>query len=69
MKCTFAGPKTGNSEVEYWERRVVFVVHGLEIHGDPKHASHFTLGDRHGNVQVRELTPCCRHEVAGYVGR
>ena len=39
MKCTVAGPKTGNSEVEYLGRRIVFPENGLEIHGDPKHAA------------------------------
>ena len=39
MNCTFAGPKTGNSEVEYLARRMVFTENGLEIHGDPKHAA------------------------------
>ena len=38
MKCTNAGPKTGKSEVEYLERRIVFTENGLEFQGDPRHA-------------------------------
>ena len=39
MKCTYAGPKTGNDEVEYLGRQIIFTENGLEIHGDPKHAA------------------------------
>ena len=39
MKFTYAGPKTGNNEVEYLERRIDFTDNGLEIHGDPKHSA------------------------------
>ena len=35
MKCTYAGPKTGNSEVEYLGRRIVFTENLLEILGNP----------------------------------
>ena len=38
MKCTYAGPKLGNSEAEYFLWRTVFIENGLEIHGDPTHA-------------------------------
>ena len=39
MKCKYAGPETGNNEVEYLGRRIVFTADGVEIHGDPKHAA------------------------------
>ena len=37
-KRKYAGPKTGNGEVEYLGRRIVFTENVREIHGDPKHA-------------------------------
>ena len=60
MKCTYAGPKTGNSEVEYLGRRIVFTENGLEFFGDPKHAAILLketgLEMCSGNVQCCELT-------------
>ena len=38
-KCKYAGPKTGNGEVECLGRRIVYTENGREIHGDPKHAA------------------------------
>ena len=63
MKCTCAGPKTGNNEDVYLVRRIVFPEIGLVIHGDPKHAA-TTQSDWNGDVQVGDLMPRCRHEVA-----
>ena len=37
MKCAYAGPKTGNNEVERLGRRIVFKENRLEIHCDLKH--------------------------------
>ena len=31
-KCNYAGPKTGNGEVEYLVRRIVYTENGREIH-------------------------------------
>ena len=68
-KCKYAGPKTGNGEVEYLVRRIVY--HGKRARNSwrSQACSHFPQRDRNGNVQVCELTPCCRHEFAGYFGR
>ena len=39
MKCTDAGPETGNIEVEYLGRRTAFTENARGIHRDPKHAA------------------------------
>ena len=66
MKCTYAGRKTGNSEVECLKRRAVLTENGLEIHGDPTILIKETGMEI---VPIREFTPCDRYEVSGYFGR
>ena len=68
-KCKYAGPKTGNREVEYIG--AANCVHGKRARNSwrSQACSHFTQRDWNGNVQVCELTPCCRHAVAGHFGR
>ena len=43
IKCTYAGPKTGNSEDEYLGQCIVFTENGPKINGDPRHAAFFLL--------------------------
>ena len=52
MKCKYAGPETGNNEVEYLGRRIVFTADGVEILGDPKTCGHFVEGGGDGHVQA-----------------
>ena len=51
MKCTYAGPKTGNNEVEYLTRRIVFQETGLDFDGDPRHAAFVAQRDWNEHVQ------------------
>ena len=68
-KCKYAGPKTRNGEVEYLGRRIVYMENGRKIHGDPKHAAILLKEIGMEMCKSCELTPCCRHEFAGYFGR
>ena len=69
LECTYAGPKTGNSEVEYLRRRIVFTENVLEIHRDPKRAAIFFKETGTNNCMSVRFTPFCRLDVAGNDGR
>ena len=56
-------------KLKTWWRRTVFTDNGLEIHGGPKHAAIVLKETGKGNAQDCELTPLCRHQPAGDVGR
>ena len=68
MKCTYAGKETGNNEVEYSGRRILFTDNELEIQGDPKHAA--ILLKKTGMEMCKSVnSPHVADEVAGYFGR